>query len=98
MTAEESNRSHANDLRHPVPGWYGEYEVDDDIFVWTVGRTITRASGWKYTIRPRRRRWTRDRHSGLYYMKLCRSGRYTDIWRHLVMAQVFGDTDTQEAS
>lgn len=79
---------------HPVPGWRGEYDIDENGDVFTVGRTITRASGWKYTIKPRRRRWTRDRHSGLYYMKLARNGQYTDVWRHPLMAEVFGQQES----
>jgi hypothetical protein len=82
----------------PVPGWRGEYDLDNNGDVFTVGRTITRANGWTYTIRPRRRRWVRDHHTGLLYMKLARNGQYTDVWRHLLIEQVWGDTETQAAA
>ena len=86
--------------RRPIPGWLGEYEIDANGDVFTVGRTITRSSGWTYTIRPRRRRWCRDNNSGLEYTRLARYGRYTTIWRHQLLELINDTTDvtTQETA
>jgi hypothetical protein len=85
------------ELRRAIPGWVGEYDLSNKGTVFTIGRVITRSNGTRYKIRPRRRRWCRD-HSGLLYMKLARNGHYTDVYRHKLMAEVWGDLTCDQAA
>lgn len=77
-----------------IPGYEGYYQISNRGRVLSVHRVIQRNDGTDQTINGRVLKPARHR-SGRYSILLCRGGRYERFWPHLLVPQLFGETESE---